>query len=144
MSTPRGAHDADHPTEHGTKPTEERSWAVSAHKANAPVKTSAAAAFALVFGAIALMCVLTGVLAPLAVVFGIVGIVLGVIGRKKGAQELRTGKGVATAGLIMSIIALLLAVAAAVGAVTVLVNPGLLDPVQQWFTNLVNQVPTGS
>jgi hypothetical protein len=84
------------------------------------------------------------VLAPLAILFGIVGIVLGVIGRKKGAQAHLTGKGVATGGLVLGVIALLIGIAAVAGAVTVLVNPSLLDPVQQQFENLVNRLPTGS
>lgn len=119
-------------------------WTTGAPTASAAAlsaTTSAASVFALVFGLIALISALTGVLAPLAIPFGIIGLVLGIIGRKKGTQPQVAGKGVATAGLVLSIIALLLGLALAIGAVTVLVNPGLLEPVQQWFTNLVNQLP---
>jgi hypothetical protein len=132
------AHDADNTTEDRDPRT------AGEHTARTPAKTSAAAAFALVFGLTSFISALTGVLAPLAILFGIVGIVLGVIGRKKGAQAHLTGKGVATGGLVLGVIALLIGIAAVAGAVTVLVNPSLLDPVQQQFENLVNRLPTGS
>lgn len=50
-----------------------------------PAKTSAAAAFALVFGVAALLSVLTVILSPVGLVLGIIGLVLGVLGIREPA-----------------------------------------------------------
>src|ERR671921_1422811 len=45
-----------------------------------PAKTSAAAAFGLVFGVAALLSVLTVILSPVGLVLGIIGLILGFVG----------------------------------------------------------------
>jgi hypothetical protein len=106
-------------------------------------RTSAAAVFALVFGLIAFLAALTGLLAPVAVVFGLVGLILGVLGMRAGKRALTTGRGVAIGGLVLSVIALLLGIAAIVGvATTVSNNPQILDQITNLVNNARNQVPT--
>lgn len=100
-------------------------------------KTSAAAVFSLVFGLIAVLDALTGLLVPVAVVVGVVGLVLGIVGIRRGAKPLKAGTGVAIGGLVLSVIALLLCIAALVGVATTLTsNPQLLDQID----NLVSSV----
>lgn len=67
-------------------------------------KTSAAAAFALVFGLSALITALLVVLSPVAVVFGLIAVVLGVVGIGRAranqvtGQQVVTGRGLAIGG----------------------------------------------
>ena len=61
-----------------------------------PAKTSAAAAFALVFGVSALLSVLTIIVGPLGIVLAIIGIILGIVGIRNARRVGVTGKGVAT------------------------------------------------
>lgn len=136
MTHPRGADDADHTTEEATTSADRSSWTTGAPSAVTQAKTSPVAVFALVFGLAAFIFALTGVLSPLAILFAIVGIVLGVMGRK-GLQPQLTGKGVATGGLVLAVIALLLGIVVIVGAVMGLIGPSLLGPVQQQFSNLI-------
>ena len=111
-----------------------------------PAKTSAAAAFALIFGVSALIAVLTIILAPLALILSIVGIVLGIVGMKMAKRIGVTGRGVALGGLILSVLALLLAITMAAGATTVLNNKKAVDridkQVQKLEKNLPSKVPT--
>ena len=111
-----------------------------------PAKTSAAAAFALIFGVSALIAVLTVILAPLALILSIVGIVLGIVGMKMAGRVGVTGRGVALGGLILSVLALLLAVTMAAGVTTVLNNKKAVDridkQVQKLEKNLPSKVPT--
>ncbi len=106
-------------------------------------KTSAGAAFALVFGLAALFCALTGILAPAAVLFGIIGIILGIAGIKMSKRPGVTGKGVAIGGLVTAILGLLLGGAVLAGA-AVYVNDQGLDFLRQQFDNAVNNAPSGS
>ena len=61
------------------------------------------AVVSLILGILALICPFFNFYA--AIIFGIVGIILGALGRKKD-----TGKGMATAGLVLSIVALAICV----------------------------------
>jgi hypothetical protein len=97
-------------------------------------KTSAAAAFALVFGLAALFCALTGILAPAAVLFGVIGIIVGIAGLKKAKLPGVTGRGVAIGGLVTAVLGLLLGGAVVAGA-AVYVNEQGLDRLQQQIDN---------
>ena len=108
----------------------------------APAKTSAAAVFALVFGLVALLAALTGLLAPVAVLFGLIGLILGVVGNRAAKKPLTTGKGVAIGGLVLSVIALLLGIAAIVGVASVVSsNPQILDQINNLVTSARSKVP---
>ncbi|WBB53655.1 DUF4190 domain-containing protein [Verrucosispora sp. WMMD573] len=105
-------------------------------RAGTAAKTSAAAALALVFGVAGLFSVLTAILAWIGVVLAIVGIVLGVVGLKMAARPGVTGRGVSIAGLVLSVIALLLGLALGAGITTFLNNEGAVDRLQQQVDDL--------
>lgn len=104
-------------------------------------KTSAAAVFALVFGLLSLFTALLALLAPLAVAFGLIGLILGIVGIRNAKQIDVTGKGVAIGGLVLSVIGLLLGVALLIG-VTVFVNSGGLDQLEQRIQDIRGDIPT--
>jgi predicted membrane protein len=106
-----------------------------------PAKTSAAAAFALVFGVSALLSVLTVIIGPLGIVLALVGIILGVVGMRNAKRVGVTGKGVALGGLILSVIALLLGVALAAGVTFYLNDEQAVDRLEQQVQNLRDQLP---
>jgi hypothetical protein len=108
-----------------------------------PAKTSAAAAFALVFGVSALFCGLTGILAPVAVVLGLIGLVLGVAGRKMGRRPGVTGRGVATGGLVTAVLGLLLGLAV-IGGIAVYAQQNGLDALQNRIDDARSRLPSGS
>lgn len=103
-------------------------------------KTSAAAAFSLVFGLSALFTALLALLAPLAVLFGLIGLILGVVGMKKAKQIDVTGRGVAIGGIVLSVLGLLLGTALLVGA-TIFVNTGGLDQLEQRIQDVRGELP---
>ncbi len=107
-----------------------------------PAKTSAAAVFALVFGVSALLSVLTLLLAPLAVVLAIIGIILGVIGLKMAKRVGVTGRGVALGGLVLSLIAVVLAGTIAAGVTTVLNNKQAVNRLDKQIQKLRDNLPT--
>jgi hypothetical protein len=107
-----------------------------------PAKTSAAAAFALVFGLSALFCGLTGILAPAAVVLGLIGVLLGIAGRKMARRPGVTGGGVALGGLVTAVLGLLLGLAVAVG-LAVYVNQQGLDGLQDRIDDARDSLPSG-
>lgn len=109
-----------------------------------PAKTSAAAAFALVFGLSALFTALTAILAPAAVLFGLIGIVLGIIGMKKAKREGVTGKGVALGGLITALLGLLLGGAVLAGAAVYVNDEARLDQLQGWIDDARTEIPSGN
>jgi hypothetical protein len=109
-----------------------------------PAKTSAAAAFALVFGLAALFCALTAILAPAAVLFGIIGIVLGIAGLKMAKRVGVTGKGVALGGLITAILGLLLGGAVLAGAAVLVNSESGLNRLQTQLEKLQNNAPSPS
>jgi predicted PurR-regulated permease PerM len=62
---------------------------------------------------------------------------------RAGKRALTTGRGVAIGGPVLSVIALLLGIAAIVGvATTVSNNPQILDQITNLVNNARNQVPT--
>ena len=105
-------------------------------------KTSAAAAFALVFGLAALFCALTAILSPAAVLFGIIGIVLGIAGLKMAKRPGVTGKGVAIGGLVTAILGLLLGGAVLAGLAAVVNDEQQLDRIQNQIENLRDVLPS--
>ncbi|MFC7550504.1 DUF4190 domain-containing protein [Plantactinospora sp. GCM10030261] len=108
----------------------------ASNRAGTAAKTSAAAALALVFGVSALFSVLTAILAWIGVVLAIVGIVLGIVGLRMAKRPGVTGRGVATGGLVLSVIALLLGLALGAGITTFLNNEDAVDRLQQQVDDL--------
>lgn len=106
------------------------------------LKTSAAATFALVFGLSALFSVLSLVLAPLALPFALIGLVLGLVGMRKARLPHVTGSGLAVTGLVMSVLTLLLIVAAAVGVFALKDNEAFIDELNQRIDSVSESVPT--
>lgn len=106
-----------------------------------PAKTSAAAAFALVFGVSALLSVLTVIVGPLGVVLALIGIVLGVIGIRNARRVGVTGKGVATGGLVLSVVALLIAAAVAAGVTMFINDDQAVNRLEQQVQNLRDRLP---
>ncbi|MEV4483293.1 hypothetical protein [Micromonospora coxensis] len=104
--------------------------------AGTPAKTSAAAAFALVFGVAALFSVLTAILAWIGLVLGIIGVILGIVGLKMSRRPGVTGRGVAIGGLVLSVLAVLLGLALAAGITTFVNNEGAVDRLQQRVDDL--------
>lgn len=109
-----------------------------------PAKTSAAAAFALVFGVAALFCALTGILAPAAILLGLIGVVLAVVGRKMARRPGVTGRGVATGGLVTALLGLLLGLGLIAGAAVFVNDEARLDQLQQWIDDARDDLPSGS
>ena len=107
-----------------------------------PAKTSAAAAFALVFGVTALFSALTAILAPVAVLLGLIGIVLGVVALKMVKRPGVTGKGVAIGGLVTAVLGLLLGAAVIGGAAVVVNDDAQLDQIQERIDDLRADLPT--
>lgn len=107
-----------------------------------PAHTSVAAAFTLAIGVAALLCVLTVVLSPVGLVLSIVGIILGIVGIRAGRKLGITGKGVAIAGVVLSAIALIIAIAFAAGAVTVLNNDKAVDRIERQLDKVRDKLPT--
>lgn len=108
-----------------------------------PAKTSAAAAFALVFGLAALFSALTAILAPAAVVFGLLGLVLGIAGIKMSRRVGVTGRGVAIGGLVTALLGLLLGAALIAGAAVFVNDEQNLDRLQGWIDDARDELPTG-
>ncbi|MEO3778279.1 DUF4190 domain-containing protein [Micromonospora sp. B11E3] len=104
-------------------------------------KTSAAATFALVFGVSALICVLTAILAPAGLVLGVIGIVLGIIGVRMTRRPGVTGRGVDIGGLVLSVIAVGLALAFAAGLTTFLNNEGAVNRLERRVQDLRHDLP---
>lgn len=107
-------------------------------------KTSAAAAFALVFGLSALLSGLSLLLAPVAVVLGLVAVLVGVAGRRMSVRPGVTGRSLATAGLVTGLLGLLLGVAVLAGAALFLNNPQRLDQLQRRIDQLQARLPGAS
>lgn len=137
MASPSGAHSVD-PDDRGRATT---TYEDERHIVK-PAKTSAAAVFSLVFGLSALLSVLTVILGPLALVLGIIGVLLGVVGLKMAKRPGVTGKGVAIGGLVLSTLALLLAVAAAIGVTTFLNDEQAVERLEQRIEQLRNELPS--
>ena len=106
-----------------------------------PAKTSAGAAFALAFGVAALVLVLTAILAPIGLVVGVIGLLLGIVGIVRAGRAGVTGKGVAITGLVLSVLAVLLAGALAVGVTTFLNNQGAVDRLERQVEQLRDRLP---
>ena len=110
----------------------------------ATAKTSATATFGLVFGLSALFCALTAILAPAAVLFGLIGLVVGLVGIKKGKLPHVTGHKLAIAGVVMSLLGLLIGGAVLIGATALVNNEGALDRISSEVDKLRSQLPSGS
>jgi len=119
-----------------------RSVQVEQRVVTKPARTSVAAVFALVFGVVAVFSVLTVILSPLGLVLGVIGLILGVVGLRMARRPGITGKGVASGGVVLSVVAVLVAVAFAVGVVTFLNNQSAVDRLQHQVQNLRDKLPT--
>jgi len=119
-----------------------RSVQVEQRVVTKPARTSVAAVFALVFGVVAVFSVLTVILSPLGLVLGVIGLILGVVGLRMARRPGITGKGVASGGVVLSVVAVLVAGAFAVGVVTVLNNQSAVDRLQHQVQNLRDKLPT--
>lgn len=106
-----------------------------------PARTSAAAAFALIFGVAALLSVLTVILSPVGLVLGVIGLILGLVGIRMARRTGITGKGVAIGGLVLSLLAVLASVTIAVGATTVLNNDTAVNRLQHQVDKLRDKLP---
>ncbi len=107
-----------------------------------PAKTSAAAVFSLVFGVSALFSVLTVILGPLGIVLGIVGILLATFGIRNAKRVGVTGRGVAVGGLALSVIAVLLGAALALGVTFFLNDQRAVDRLEQQLQDWRDQLPS--
>ncbi|MFG3422507.1 DUF4190 domain-containing protein [Micromonospora sp. NPDC049460] len=107
-----------------------------AGRAGPSAKTSAAAAFALVFGVAALISVLTVILSWIGLLLGIIGVILGIVGLKMARRPGVTGRGVALGGLVLSALAVLIGLAFAAGITTFLNNESAVNRIQRQVDDL--------
>lgn len=107
-----------------------------------PAKTSAAAAFGLVFGLAALFSALTAILAPAAVLFGLIGVIVAAAGMKKAKLPGVTGRGVAIGGLVTSLLGLILGAAVLAGAAVIVNDEQRLDQLERQITELRADLPS--
>lgn len=105
-----------------------------------PARTSAAAAFALVFAVAAVVTVLTVVFGPVGVVLGIIGLGLGVVGIAASRKPGITGRGVALGAIVLSIVAILGGGAAMLGVQTILNDQSALDRMEQQVQRWRDQI----
>jgi amino acid transporter len=89
----------------------------------------------------ALLMVLTVLLSPVGLVVGILGIILGIVGIRAAKEVGITGKGVSIAGLVLSIIAVLIAGALAIGITTFLNDQGAVDRLERQIERLKDNLP---
>ncbi|MEH1016414.1 hypothetical protein V6U90_25330 [Micromonospora sp. CPCC 206060] len=104
-------------------------------------KTSAAAAFALVFGVAALISVLTVILSSVGLLLGIIGLILGIVGMRMARRPGVTGRGVAIGGLVLSLLAVLIALAFAAGVTTFLNNEDAVNRLERQVEDLRDKLP---
>lgn len=105
-------------------------------------KTSAAAVFALIFGLLAFFGILSILFSPIALPLAVLGLILGVIGIRRTKDPRLTGKVLAVIGLVLSVLALLLVVAAVVGGFALLDDPGVLTWLEERLANARENLPT--
>jgi hypothetical protein len=94
----------------------------------------------LIFGLSALLCVLTVVLAPLSGL-AVIGLVLGVVGLKMAKRVAITGKGVAIGGIVLSGVALALAITVVAGVTSVLNDESAVQHLEQQVQKLRDNLP---
>ena len=111
------------------------------HGASTAAKTSAAATFALVFGVAGLICVLTAILSAVGLVLGIIGIILGIVGLRMTRRPGVTGRGVAIGALVLSVIAVVLALIIAAGVTTFLNNQSAVNRLEHQVEKLRDKLP---
>lgn len=104
-------------------------------------KTSAAAVFALVFGVAALISVSTAILASVGLLLGIIGLVLGVVGLRMARRPGVTGRGVAIGGLVLNVLAVLIALAFAAGITTFINNEDAVNRLERRVEELRDKLP---
>ena len=71
----------------------------------------------------------------------IIGIILAVVGYRMTKRVGVTGRGVATGGLVLSVIALLLAITAAIGITTFLNNQAPVDRLNPQVQQMQDKLP---
>lgn len=99
-------------------------------------KTSAAATFALMFGVLAFFGILSILFSPIALPLAVLGLILGIVGIARTRDPEVTGKVLAVVGLVLSLLALLLTVAAVVGGFFLFDDPGVIS----WMENRLADV----
>jgi len=105
-------------------------------------KTSAAAAFSLVFGLSAVVSWFTG---PLAVLFGLLGIILGAVGASKAKREHHvTGRGLAITGIVLGLLGLLLGAAVTAGVVFIANDPQSTNFLSDFYNRFSSILPSTS
>jgi hypothetical protein len=105
-------------------------------------KTSTAATFALVFGVSALISALTVILSAVGLILGVIGVILGIVGLRMARRPGVTGRSVAIGGLVLSILAVLIAIAFAAGVTTFLNDEGAVDRLQRQVEEMRDDLPT--
>ncbi|TDC00807.1 DUF4190 domain-containing protein [Micromonospora fluostatini] len=93
------------------------------------------------FGVAAVVCVLTAIFAPVGLVLGIIGLILGIVALRMTRRPGVTGRGVAIGGLVLSVIALLVAIAFATGVTTFLNNKQAVDRLERQVEQLRDRLP---
>ncbi|WP_309139937.1 DUF4190 domain-containing protein [Micromonospora sp. 4G55] len=88
------------------------------------------------FRVAALVCVLTAVFAPVGLVLGIIGLILGLVALRMTRRPGVTGRGVAIGGLVLSLLAVLVAIAFAAGVTTFLNNEKAVDRLEHQVQDL--------
>lgn len=105
-------------------------------------KTSAAATFALVFGVSGLISSLTVILSIVGFILGIIGVILGIVGLRMARRPGVTGHSVALGGLVLSILAVLVAIAFAAGVTTFLNDEDAVNWLQDRVEQMRDDLPT--
>ncbi|HVQ87027.1 MAG TPA: DUF4190 domain-containing protein [Actinomycetes bacterium] len=106
-----------------------------------PAKTSIAAVFALIVGLSAVYAVLTVLLSPVGLVLSLIGIALGIAGIRMTRQIGVTGRGVATSGLVLSVIALIGSIVLAAGVTTFLNDDAAVNRLENGVENMRQNLP---
>ena len=111
------------------------------HRTIKRAKTSAAAATALAIGSAAFVLTLPVLFFPVALILGVIGLLVGIVGFRATRKPGVTGKGVALAAILLSLVAIVLGAAFAAGVVTVLNNETAVNRIEQQVENLRDRLP---
>ncbi len=105
-------------------------------------KTSATAVLALLCGVLAFFGVLSILFAPIALPLAVLGLILGIVGIKKTKDPQVTGKALAIIGLVLSVLTLLLAVAALIGGFILFDDPSVISWMEDKLADVREDLPT--
>lgn len=93
------------------------------------------------FGVAALVCVLTAIFAPVGLVLGIIGLIIGLVALRMTRRPGVTGRGVAIGGFVLSLLAILVALAFAAGLTTFLNDENAVDRLERQVQDLRDKLP---